>query len=107
MKILLVGEARAFEFLAPIEYSTCFDLNPGEIYLRGNSRTEQIASLKQHGITHILIQWSEINRYRHPNNYGFSEWPQPKDIQQLIDDQVANSVDWGFPMTLAELLEVK
>ena len=107
VRILLVGEARAFEFLMPIEYSTCFDLNPGEVYLKGKSRTEQIATLKQHGITHILIQWSEINRYRQPNNYGFSEWPQPTDIQQLIDDNIASRVDWGFPPTLAELLEIK
>lgn len=57
--------------------------------------------------THILIQWSEINRYRIPNNYGFSDWPQPKDIQQLVDDHVGSRVDWGFPSTLAELLEVK
>jgi len=106
-RIILVGEARAFEFLPAIEYSTCFDLNPGEIYLRGKSRDEQLAALHQRGITHILIQWTEINRYRKPTNYGFSDWPQAADIQQLVDDGVVNRVDWGFPKNFSELLEVR
>ena len=106
-KVLLIGEARVFEFLPAIEYSTCFDVNPGEIYLRGKSRDEQLAALHERRITHVLIQWTEINRYRKPNNYGFSDWPQPTDIQKLVDDGVVSRVDWGFPLTYAELLEVK
>ena len=107
VRILLVGEARAFEFLAPVEYSTCFDLNPGEVYLRGISKNQQLATLRERGITHIFVQWNEINRYRQPNNYGFSDWPQPSDVQKLVDDGVVSRVDWGFENTLAELLEVK
>lgn len=106
-RVLLVGEARAFEFLPAIEYSTCFDLNPGEIYLRGKSRDEQIAVLRERGITHILVQWTEINRYRKPTNYGFSDWPKEADVQKLVDDGVVSRVDWGFPQKYAELLEVK
>lgn len=106
-RILLVGEARAFEFLPAIEYSTCFDLNPGEIYLRGKSRDEQIAVLHERGITHILVQWTEINRYRKPTNYGFSDWPQETDVQKLVDDGVVSRIDWGFSQKYAELLEVK
>lgn len=106
-KILLIGEARAFEFLARVEYSTCFDINPGEVYLRGRSRTEQLTTLRQRGITHILVLWAEIHRYRYPKNYGFSDWPQPSDIQKLVDEGVASRVDWGFSNSFAELLEVK
>ena len=106
-KILLIGEARAFEFLAPVEYSTCFDINPGEVYLRGRSPTEQLTTLRQRGITHILVLWAEIHRYRYPKNYGFSDWPQPSDIQKLVDEGVASRVDWGFSNSFAELLEVK
>ena len=105
-KILLIGEARAFEFLARVEYSTCFDINPGEIYLRGRSRTEQLTTLRQRGITHILVLWAEIHRYRYPKNYGFSDWPRPSDIQKLVDEGVASRVDWGFSNSFAELLEV-
>ncbi len=107
VRILLVGEARVFDFIAPIEYSTCFDVNPGEVYLKGKSRAEQLELLRQRGITHIMIQWTEINRYRYPSNYGFSDWPQHSDIQQLVDEGVVSRIDWGFPVTTAELLEVK
>lgn len=106
-RILLIGEARAFEFLSAIEYSTCFDLNPGEVYLRGKSGVEQKAALRERGITHILVQWTEINRYRKPTNYGFSDWPQEADVQKLVDDGVVSRIDWGFPLKYAELLEVK
>ncbi len=105
-KILLIGEARAFEFLARVEYSTCFDINPGEVYLRGRSRTEQLTTLRQRGITHILVLWVEIHRYRYPKNYGFSDWPRPSDIQKLVDEGVASRVDWGFSNSFGELLEV-
>ncbi len=105
-KILLIGEARAFEFLARVEYSTCFDINPGEVYLRGRSGAEQRTILRQRGITHILVLWAEIHRYRSPKNYGFSDWPQPSDIQKLVDDGSASRVDWEFSGSLAELLEV-
>ena len=107
VRILLVGEARVFDFIVPIEYSTCFDVNPAEVYLKVKLRIEQLTSLRKHGITHILIQWTEIDRYRSPNNYGFSDWPQPSDIQNLVDDGVVSRVDWGFPISFAELLEVK
>lgn len=107
VRILLVGEARVYDFIAPIEYSTCFDVNPGEVYLKEKSRTDQLESLRQRSITHILIQWTEIRRYRSPNNYGFSDWPQPSDIQKLVDDGVVSRVDWEFPISFAELLEVK
>ena len=106
LKILLIGEARAFEFLARVEYSTCFDINPGEVYLRGRSGAEQRTILRQRGITHILVLWAEIHRYRSPKNYGFSDWPQPSDIQKLVDDGSASRVDWEFSGSLAELLEV-
>jgi len=106
VRILLIGEARAFDFLAPIEYSTCFDLNPGEDYLRAQTVEEQSANLEKNGITHIMIQWAEINRYRHPGNYGFSDWPQPADVQKLVDDAVVTRVEWGFPQEVAELFEV-
>ena len=106
-KILLIGEARVFEFLASVEYSTCFDINPGEVYLRGRLPTEQLTTLRQRGITHILVQWAEIHRYRYPKNYGFSDWPKPSDIQKLVDDGVASRVDWRFSNSFAELLEVK
>jgi hypothetical protein len=105
--VLLIGEARVFEYRVPILYSTCFDTNPGETLLRDRSPAEQLAALHERGITHIMVNWSEIARYRSVGNYGFSDWPQPSDLQRLIDNGVAVKVDWGIADSSATLLRVK
>jgi hypothetical protein len=96
-----------FEYRVPIVYSTCFDTNPGEIWLRDRSAAEQREALHANGITHIMIDWNEISRYRSPGNYGFSDWPQPADVQRLVDGGVASRVDWGIPEADATLLRVE
>lgn len=106
-RLLLVGEARVFEYQVPVLYSTCFDVNPGEVMLRGKSPTEQSAALRERGITHIMIHWGEIARYRSPGNYGFSDWPQPADVEQMIADGVLSRVEWSIPKGSVELLKVQ
>lgn len=106
-RILLVGEARVFEYRVPILYSTCFDTNIGETLLRDRTPAEQLANLRAEGITHIMVNWQEIARYRSPGNYGFSSWPQRSDIQALIESDVVNRVDWGLPADASELLRVQ
>lgn len=105
-RVLLIGEARVFEYHVPILYSTCFDTNPGEPFLRNRAAADQLAALHERGITHILVNWEEIARYRSPGNYGFSDWPQPSDIQSLIDNQVASRVVWSLPDASSILLKV-
>lgn len=106
-RVLLIGQAGVFEYRVPIVYSTCFDTNPGEIWLRDRSAAEQREALHANGITHIMIDWNEISRYRSPGNYGFSDWPQPADVQRLVDGGVASRVDWGIPEADATLLRVE
>ncbi len=44
------------------------------------------AALQSAGITHILIDWSEIARYRSPGNYGFPDYVTPARVRgELID----------------------
>jgi hypothetical protein len=105
-RVLLLGEARVFEFRVPVIYSTCFDRNPGEVWLRDRSASEQLAALQEQGITHILVNWSEIARYRSPGNYGFSDWPQAADVQQWLDAGICRAVDWGLPATQSQLFEI-
>jgi hypothetical protein len=106
-RVLLIGEARVFDYRVPVLYSTCFDVNPGEMLLRDKSPAEQTAGLRRQGLTHIMVNWREIARYRSPGNYGFSAWPQPGDIQRLVDSGVAERVDWGIDRGAAELLRVR
>ncbi len=105
-KLLLVGEARAFDFRMPIIYSTCFDPSPAEKWLRGLSPDEQRQNLQANNVTHLLVNWSEIARYRSPGNYGFSDWPQKEDIQNLEKSGLFRSVASELDPAITEILEV-
>jgi hypothetical protein len=105
-KLLLVGEARAFDFRMPIVYSTCFDISPVESWLRGKTVEEQRANLWSAGATHLLVNWTEITRYRGPGNYGFSDWPSREDLEKLVESGVIRRVSWPIALESAELFEV-
>lgn len=105
-RLLLIGEAKAFDFRVPIVYATCFDRNPGEQWLADQAAEQQLSNLQQAGITHVLVNWSELARYRSPGNYGFSEWPQRADIQQLIDSGVLETMNIPLDSTRVEVLRV-
>ena len=105
-KLLLVGEARAFDFRMPIVYSTCFDVSPVEKWLRGKTAEQQRTNLHAAGATHMLFNWTEIARYRNPGNYGFSDWPSREDIEKLWESGVVRRVEWPFAAESAELFEV-
>ncbi|MEZ6138460.1 MAG: hypothetical protein R3C53_26560 [Pirellulaceae bacterium] len=95
-KLLLIGEARAFDFEPPIIWSTCFDDNPAELLLAGRLAEERLRVLRQAGITHIMVHWPELQRYRSPGNYGFSPWPTPNDIEELVEQSVVERVEWPY-----------
>lgn len=69
-RILLIGEAKAFYFPADTVYATAFDSHPlAELIDSGNSPEEVLARLKQMGITHLWVEWLEINRLA--TTYGY------------------------------------
>ena len=105
-KLLMVGEARAFDFRMSIVYSSCFDISPVETWLRGHAPEQQRANLLAVGGTHVLVNWSEIERYRGPGNYGFSDWPSREDLANLVEFGVLRRVDWPIAADSAELFEV-
>jgi len=112
-KVLLVGEARAFDFRMPIVYSTCFDVSPAQKWLRGagakaesSQVAESRASLLGAGVTHVLVNWSELARYRSPGNYGFSYWPTRDDMASLTELGLLRLVSWPIESETAELYEV-
>lgn len=105
-KLLLVGQAAGFQFKMPIIYSTCFDESPAETMLRGLNPGEQLEALSAAGVTHLVIDWFEIARYRKPGNYGFSDWPQTDDIDQLVDGGVFEEVSTPFERDDFQVLKV-
>jgi hypothetical protein len=72
--VLLVGDAQPFDLEVPVLYNTCFDECIFERLMKDHSRAERLAALEEHGISHILVSWSEIDRYRSPGNYGFTDY---------------------------------
>ncbi len=106
VRLLLVGEAKAYDFRMPIVYSTCFDRSPAEAWLRGVDPAKQRENLNAAGVTHLIINWNELSRYRSPGNYGFSAWPRREDIDRLIANQVLRPMDTPFDTREIEVLEV-
>ena len=72
--VLLVGEAAVFDYQIPILYNTCFDPCWLESLASGRQPEEFRRVLRDRGISHILVHWGEIARYRSPGNYGFSQF---------------------------------
>lgn len=105
-RLLLIGEAKAYDFRMPIVYSTCFDRSPAEAWLLNKTPEQQRENLAQARVTHVLINWSELARYRSPGNYGFSAWPQREDIERLVSDRVLRPLDSPFTAQNVEVFEV-
>ena len=93
MKVLCVGEAALFHARFSYVYNTVFDRSlfeqwfarrtpSGQFELRP---TEEIrATLRQHRITHVLINWSEVLRYREPGSYGYTNFAHPDHVSELV-----------------------
>ena len=92
-KVLSVGEAEVFDAEFSIVYNTVFDVSIFEAWCSENKAgvspanqrmlpPSQIkAQLKSAGITHILVNWQEILRYR--ETYGYSEFVTPDRFESL------------------------
>lgn len=106
-KLLCVGDAKAYHYRTPLLYATCFNSPPGKDWLQDKSPQEQTAALKQNGITHLAVDWSEIARYRSPGNYGFSDWPQTADIEGMIQAGVLTRLATPFDPASFDILQVQ
>jgi hypothetical protein len=91
-KVLCVGEAALFHAKFPYIYNTVFDRSlfeqwfaertePGGFRLRSPDQIR--TTLRQHGITHVLVNWSEILRYREPGSYGYTDFAHPDRFEEL------------------------
>lgn len=85
---LLVGEAQVFNLQVPILYNTCFDDCLFEQLMRGRDREERNAALRAARISHIMFFWRELDRYRSPGNYGYSDYVTRELVrQELVVEQ--------------------
>jgi hypothetical protein len=105
-KVLIVGDAQVFDIRIPILYSTCFDKSSLEELTIGKSPRQAWQSMRDQSITHILVHWGEIARYRSPGNYGFSPDITRELFQTLTAEKVITPVSWPIPSEVAELYQV-
>lgn len=104
--VKLIGDAAVF-YWAHVRFSYCvvFSRDPWvELAERGAAPDELIAWLRDHGFTHVVFSWSEIERLR--GTYGFSATITRPWVEQLIAAGM-RPVDLGpnAPATL-QVLEV-
>ncbi|AGA27493.1 hypothetical protein [Singulisphaera acidiphila] len=83
-KALLVGQAAVFHFRHPIVYNTVFDHETIETLTRERTPDEIAATFAERGITHVYVDWFEIERYRSPGNYGFTSYVTPELFAGLV-----------------------
>ena len=82
-KVLLVGDAKAFYFRRAVDYSVVFNQNPFAHAVRSAaSARDVIAWLQSRAYTHVLVNWSEVERLS--ATYGFSPWIDPSTFDLLV-----------------------
>ncbi|MCA9057653.1 MAG: glycosyltransferase family 39 protein [Planctomycetaceae bacterium] len=97
--VLMVGEAQVFDATFPLYYHTVFDECILEEWLtlpddkarpvrerRMRAPEEIQLLLQEYGVTHILVNWQEILRYR--QTYGYTDFVQPARFQELVANGV-------------------
>ncbi|GHT31694.1 hypothetical protein FACS1894214_3230 [Planctomycetales bacterium] len=89
-KILLVGEAKAFLYEIPVLYSVCWNETPLKAFVESGTPADEF---RKQNIRYILVDWSEINRFRSKGNYGFSEFVQQSVFDKLIADGILEKME--------------
>lgn len=85
---LVVGDAAVFDLTGPVLYNTCFDADRLATLVRDRSPEEARRALAEGNIRWVVVDWSELSRYRSPGNYGYAEFPSEADLKQLVETGV-------------------
>lgn len=89
-KVLFVGEAMHFDADFAYRYNTVFDHSLLEQWTSRRTseqswellpEDEILERFRSEGITHLLINWNEILRYR--TTYGYSDFVSPQRLREL------------------------
>ena len=72
--VLCVGDAEVFDLEMPVHYATPFDTPVIEIWAGDGSAESLREALAAHDVAYVYVDWDEIDRYRSPGNYGFSDF---------------------------------
>ncbi|HVM62157.1 MAG TPA: glycosyltransferase family 39 protein [Verrucomicrobiae bacterium] len=94
-KVLYVGEARAYYATRAVVYSTAFDENPLTALSQAATTPEElIAALRARGITHVYVNFSELNRLQKGYHYmANANWTL---IRSALDEERLAKVIHAF-----------
>src|SRR5579862_1499308 len=69
-KVLYVGEARVYYATRAVLWSTAFDQHPLTAMSREAKTPEElVAALRARGVTHVYVNFAELERLRNGYNY--------------------------------------
>jgi len=83
-KVLLVGQAAVFHMHRPVVYNVVFNHEIFETIARDVPPGEVLADLRGRGVDYVYVDWADIERYRSPGNYGFTDWVRPAEFDRLV-----------------------
>ena len=101
-KVLFVGDAETFDASFSYEYNTVFDHSIFEVDCSSSlpdvpaqdqllrSAAEIRQTWQARGITHIVVNWSEILRYR--TTYKYTDFVNPRRFTELVETGVLTPV---------------
>ena len=84
-KPLLVGQAAVFHLDRPIVYNTVFNDETIEAIAKDRTPEEVREEFRRLGVSHVYVDWLEIERYRSPGNYGFTPFVTPEVFDRLVE----------------------
>jgi hypothetical protein len=106
-QVMTVGEAQVFDLEMPVIYNTCFDDCVFEQMMKGRTKKERVAALHENRISHVLVMWYELDRYRSPGNYGYSNYVTRELIQsEFVDNGIFREIKLGLKPGNSQLFEV-
>ena len=83
-KVLMVGQAAVFHVNRPIVYNTVFDEEIFEQVAKGQTPEAVRERLSKLDIGWIYVDWRDIERFRSPGNYGFTDFIRPAEFDRLV-----------------------
>lgn len=98
-KPLLVGAAATFHMNRPVVYNTVF--NPETLETLGPGPSKIARGLADLGVSHVYVDWAEVDRHRKPGGYGFT----PFITRELVAELMAGGV-LGPPQVLGPLQDL-
>jgi hypothetical protein len=104
-KVLLIGQAGVFHLTIDHLYNTVFDDEIFQTIARERSPAETAQALRDRGVTHVLVDWAEIERHRKPGGYGFSSFVTPALFDGLVRAGVL--APSAFPLPQKSLFKVR